>query len=532
MFSSIVLGALSLAGIASSSALIQGDCTKGDKGLEWLSKEMTGKSAISCLGQPLQKYNSNRYWGTQFAKNASVVVFPSSTEDVSRAVKAANKSPLGQDFAFVGGAHSQVNASSAYGFILDLAWMNSSRVVRDFEYDGLKAVAIEYQGGANWGQVQTATNNSGYTAVGARVSNVGAGGFSLGGGIGFLAGSYGFATDRLLQLEVVLPSGEVVMATKRNKYADLFWALQGGSGQFGIVTTFWQEAVPEPKMSNLGYYYINDEDVERLRENTVQFFEKNQDPFSVVYYSYGYLPGSITNPDLKKCKKRHLLFTLHFNNPDDDSQLGYNETFADVFAGIDVSNGVLTSTPYYSDLCFIGGAAYPYGFRRGFYGPQVGKVDVKYLEDLTNVFSNYLDELISRGENPATASFVVQYMFPGLNGNLPKSDEDTAWPHAKVGHQTLFTDSYADARDGSLSQAFLEAFNQVSYRKQHQMGEFIADYPNYISPGWTGRRVYGDNMDRLMELKEKYDPKCLFSNGPVFGSPGCTRMGAANMFNN
>ena len=226
--------------------LVEGDCVKNDSALLQLSKDLSPQSAISCLGSPLQQHNAHRYWGIQFGKNASVVVYPASTKDVSLAVHAANTSPKGKDFAFVCGAHSMTNASSSYGFVIDLSWLNKTKVIPDYDIDGAKLTVVEYEGGSDWLGVQTATNGSGYTAVGARASTVGVGGFSTGGGIGFLAGAYGYATDRLRAMEIVLLSGQIVYATKSNAYSDLFWALQGGGGQFAIVTKFYQEAAPEP----------------------------------------------------------------------------------------------------------------------------------------------------------------------------------------------------------------------------------------------------------------------------------------------
>jgi hypothetical protein len=71
--------------------------------------------------------------------------------------------------------------------------MNSTKIIHDFKIDGSNesVTAIAYQGGASSGEVTAATEGSGYTAVTARISNVGMGGFTTGGGIGFLAGPYG-----------------------------------------------------------------------------------------------------------------------------------------------------------------------------------------------------------------------------------------------------------------------------------------------------------------------------------------------------
>ncbi|KZZ95342.1 FAD binding domain protein [Moelleriella libera RCEF 2490] len=545
------LTTLSLLGIATvgrGGPVIEGDCVSTDDGLEWLSGVLSSGSAISCLGHPLQQSNSRRYWGTQFGKNASVVVYPSTTQDVSLAVRAARRSPLGQDFAVVSGGHSQLNASSAYGFVLDLSWLNRSRVVYDFKLDdgtggssssssSSIVTAIEYQGGATWGQIQTTTNGTGYTAIGARIANVGAGGFSLGGGIGFLAGAYGFASDRLVQVEVVLPSGEVVLATRHNAHADLLWALGGGSGQFGVVTRFWQHAVAEPKKCSLGLYYIRDSDVPRLRDQTAAFFNTNTDPFSVVYYSFGYLPADMSvdpPPAPETYAKRTLLITVHLQDGSDPNPTEYVDAFRDLLSGLDTSKSALIQTPWYSDLVFVGEAAYPYGFRRGFYGAQTSHVDAAYLARLTARFDSYLTEQIRQGgDMPYSASLVVQYMFPRLNGHAPPTNNASAWPHATVGHQTLFTPAYRDARNDHLALAALRDFNQITYDQQQAAssssssssaaGDLIWNYPNYASPGDDGTRVWGANVERLIELKEKYDPACLLRRGLVFKSPGCER---------
>ncbi|KAK8143507.1 hypothetical protein G3M48_007156 [Beauveria asiatica] len=517
MILSAVIALFDLGSLVTAGPYIQGTCIRSDTALQWLASRLSKNSAISCRGQPLQLHNADRYWGEQFGKNASVVVYPATTKDVSRAVQAANWSKFGTDFSIVGGAHGQINASSSYGFVLDMSWMNSSRLVRKFRDPGggKPFAAVEYQGGANWGQVQSVTNGTGYTAIGARVASVGAGGFSLGGGIGFLAGAYGFATDRLVQMEVVLPSGQIATATKTNKHSSLFWALQGGSGQFGIVTRFWQRAVVEPKRSTIAFYYIKDADVSRLRHQVVEFFKTNKDPFSVVYYSFGYLPDNLDSPTPESYGRRTLLITVHFDDPTSPTQPDNTRAFKSLLDGIDVSHGIVIPAHDYSHLVFLGGAAYPYGYRRGFYGAQTSEIDVDYLAKVTDTFWKYVDTLIERGEDPYSASFVMQYMYPGLNGHLPKSDGDTAWPHAHVGHQTLFTPAYKHSENDVLTVAAVQELNRITYAQQKKVDSFLANYPNYIAPGDSGCRVWGRNVKRLAEIKQRYDPGCLIRNGRV-----------------
>lgn len=262
------------------------DCSNPSALVTQLELAFSNTSAIGCSQSELQLENAKGYWGIQYAKNASIVAYPSTTEDVADAVQAyldnAEARKLG--FAFGGGLHGSTysipacqylmwrpsgpkggitilpysvicsirltpsalvtGAAATDGYLIDLRYLNKTEIIKDAIIDEQRETVITYEGGARWGSVLAKTNGSGYTAVGARDSTVGVGGFSTGGGIGFLAGVYGFSGDRLVAMDVILMNGSTVHATKKNQYADLFWAIQGGGGQFGIVSKFYQKAAP------------------------------------------------------------------------------------------------------------------------------------------------------------------------------------------------------------------------------------------------------------------------------------------------
>ncbi|KAH0288758.1 FAD-binding domain-containing protein [Aureobasidium namibiae CBS 147.97] len=529
--------------ISTARAFTQGECIKHDFALIRLASQLSPGAAISCRHSLLQEYNANRYWGEQYSKNATVVVFPLTADDVSHTVQAASSSRLGWDLAFVGGGHGQTNASSTSGFLIDLSWMNSTKVLHDVRLGDVRIPnAISYQGGATWKQVTDVTSNTGLAAVGARVGDVGVGGFSTGGGIGFLAGAYGYAIDRIRAFEVVLLSGKIVVATKTNKYSDLFWALQGGGGQFGIVTTFYQEAVPEPTSSEFGIWIIARDSWEQARQNTVHFFHSNNDPFSLMYYSLGYYPQHLLTGNLTTTM---VIVGIRFADPRGQSastvdaygdrprqpaeQMTFNATFNGLLQGLDIEQASIYNVPY-GVATELSTPFFPYGYRRGFWGPQTSKVSASYLAATSDGMEAYINQSLARGEVPTSAVWVLQYMYPNQNGHGPASDSDTAWPHAQTAHQTLFSPAWRSAVDDGFVIQHNDALNKITHDHQASVGPFIADYPNYISPKADGYRVWGGNVERLTAIKAKYDPECRIHQGRVFASEACIANGWANIY--
>jgi FAD/FMN-containing dehydrogenase len=154
---------------------------------------------------------------------------PVNAGDVIAAVNFAREG--GFDLAIRGGGHS-VPGFGTYdgGVVVDLSRMRGVRV--DPENRTARA-----EGGATWGDFNAATYAFGLATTGGIISTTGVGGLTLGGGIGYLARGYGLSCDNLISADVVTADGKFVVASDKEN-EDLFWALRGGGGNFGVVTSF------------------------------------------------------------------------------------------------------------------------------------------------------------------------------------------------------------------------------------------------------------------------------------------------------
>ena len=116
------------------------------------------------------------------------------------------------------------------GLVIDLKDMHGIRV------DPI-AKTVRVEGGCTWGEVDHATHPFGLAVPSGVVSTTGVGGITLGGGLGHLSRKYGLTIDNLLEVDVVLADGSFVTANA-SKHSDLYWAVRGGGGNFGVVTSF------------------------------------------------------------------------------------------------------------------------------------------------------------------------------------------------------------------------------------------------------------------------------------------------------
>jgi FAD/FMN-containing dehydrogenase len=159
----------------------------------------------------------------------ALVVRCTTTDDVAAAVETAAE--VGLPLSVRGGGHSVAGHGTGHGALLvDLSGM------RRVQVDAERRIA-RVEGGALWDDVDAATQAVGLAVAGGTFGDTGVGGLTLGGGIGWLMGTMGLTCDNLVGAEVVAGTGERVVAGERGD-PELLWALRGGGGNFGVVTTF------------------------------------------------------------------------------------------------------------------------------------------------------------------------------------------------------------------------------------------------------------------------------------------------------
>jgi FAD/FMN-containing dehydrogenase len=162
-------------------------------------------------------------------RKPGLIAQPKDTADVQKCVKFATAHGL--LVSVKGGGHSAPGyAVCDDGLMIDMSLMH------DIKVDTKKKTVVA-EGGTNWGQFDTATQAHGLAVTGGRNPTTGIAGLTLGSGSGWLERKLGYTVDNLLSVEIVTANGEVLQASD-DENKELFWGLRGGSGNFGIVTKF------------------------------------------------------------------------------------------------------------------------------------------------------------------------------------------------------------------------------------------------------------------------------------------------------
>ena len=370
-----------------------------------------------------------------------------------------------------GGDHSTAgNAVCDGGLMIDLSLM------KRIEVDPVNLTA-RVQPGVRWAEFDAATQEHGLATTGGTNSDTGVAGLTLGGGLGWLAGKYGLACDNLVEAEVVIANGDVVR-TNAQKHSDLFWALRGGSGNFGVVTsfTFRLHAVGPMVLAGLVIHpFERGPEVMRFYR---EFVATEPDEVNTI-------AGFLTSPEGIKVA---AVAACHCG-PVEQAE----EALAALRAFGPPVADQLAVMPYTMFQQALDGS-FPRG-RRYYWKSTM-------IRDLTDAAIDQLIELFDAVPSP-TSALLLQQLGNAANRMAPDA---TAFAHRDARWDGLVLASWDDPGDDAAHFAWARHAWR-SLRPFSTGGVYVNGVADGDSEEIGG--AYGTNLPRLAELKAIYDPTNL-----------------------
>ena len=376
----------------------------------------------------------------------------------------------GLELAVRGGGHNVAGrAVTDGGLMIDLSLMKGIHV------DPSRS-SVRAQGGVTVGELDRATGAFGLATPSGVVSTTGIAGLTLGGGIAWLMGKHGLAVDNLLSAEVVLASGEVVTASEDTN-RDLFWALRGGGGNFGVVTSF--EYRTHPLASVLGGPVLHPlAAAPQLFSFYREFAADLPDELSTQAVFLHAPDGSGT----KLCG----IAVCHAGDDVDRAEADvlplrrFGSPAADMIQRIPYP-AVNTGVDWLSPAGVLG------YWKSAFFS----ELSDAAVEVMTRAFERSPSDL---------CAFVVEDFHGAVTRVSPTA---TAYPHRNPGFNLFLISQWSDPNLTDTAIAWArETFDALS--------PYMADrsYTNYLSADDYDRvrHAFGPNYERLVELKRRYDP--------------------------
>jgi len=393
--------------------------------------------------------------------------------DVVDAVNLARK--LSLEVAVRGGGHNVAGRATVDGgLMIDLAPMKGIHVDPD-------AHTARAQGGVTWAELNRETQLHGLAVTGGVVSTTGIAGLTLGGGLGWLMGKYGLVLDNLRSVELVTADGQV-LRTSKDEQADLFWAVRGGGGNFGVATSFEYQLHPVGPTITGG---LVAHPFDRARD-VLRFF---RDCTASLPDELTVWAGLIHAPDGSGAKLAAML-ACHCGS------LAAGETAMRPLKqfGSPVMDAI--GPMPYCQLNGILDAAYPRG--------ALNYWKSSFLAQLSDDAIDTMIECFARCPTP-----MGQLLLEHVHGAATRVGVgDTAFPHRADGHNLLVLSEWMEPANTERCIAWA----RETYA---EMEPFMASgrYVNYLADDETGDPIaaaYGPNYRRLQELKRKYDPSNFF----------------------
>ncbi len=428
-------------------------------------------------------YNEVRQvWNGLIDRRPALIARCSGTADVIDAVNFARTHNL--LVSVRGGGHNVAGAAVCDGgLMIDLSLMKGIRV--DPERRTARA-----QPGVTWGDLDRETQIFGLAAPGGVVSTTGIAGLTLGGGLGWLRSKYGLACDNLISVDLVTASGELIQASA-DENSDLFWAIHGGGGNFGIVTSFEYRLHPVGPQVMMCVVMYAAEDATTILPAWRDFMSQAPDEVSSQAYFWGIpavegFPQEIWNKPL-------LIITAMYAGAADEGERILAPLRQWATPVIDLSGQM------------------PYTTAQTLFDPFLPKAQRYYYfksTDLACLDDEVINALIACGkERPAPSVLLAIWHYGGAMQRV--GPNETAFRS----RQTPFLFSVDAIWDDPAQNEQIIAWSraQVTAMRPYSSGGLYVNFSGFGEEGEAlVRAIYGENYDRLAQLKQQYDPTNLF----------------------
>ncbi len=422
---------------------------------------------------------SRAIWNGMFDKKPALIARCLNAKDVSQAVIFARKYQL--PIAVKGGGHNSAgNAVCNNGMMIDLSLMQN--VVVDPAGETAKV-----DGGCLLGALDEATQKHGLAVSAGIVSHTGVGGLTLGGGFGWIHRKYGLTIDNLLSVDMILADGSMIHASATEN-EDLFWAVRGGGGNFGIVTTF------EFQAAKIGTEVYSGPVVKSF-EHAGEYMRFHRDYVREMPDEMGIMAVLRKAPPLPFIPEEYhgkLVILVPFvwlGDPDEGEKLiqpirDKGETLGD-------GSGVKPWTAW--QAAFDG--LVEHGARNYWKSHHMKSLSDECIE----VITSYAEKL------PHEES---EIFIPHMEGAPSRIDpRSTAYPHRKTPFVLNLHTRWRDVADDERCMKWARDFHDAT--RPYSQGVYV----NFLSEEGSARvrEAYtAEVWDRLVQVKKRWDPENIF----------------------
>jgi FAD/FMN-containing dehydrogenase len=423
--------------------------------------------------------DARKVWNGMIDKRPAVIVQPATVAGVVAAVNAAREAGL--KVTVRGGGHNvSGNALNDGGVVIDLSLM------RRVEVDPANRT-VRAEGGATIGDVDTAAQEHGLAVPLGVVSETGIAGITMGGGLGWLRRKCGPTSDNLLSVDVVTADGQFITASE-SENADLFWAVRGGGGGFGAVTSFEYQAHPVgPEVYFTFVFHPYETAADALRFFR-EFTSSAPEELGLLAF-FAEIPPIEMFPAEHHGKRTIAFIAPYVGNAGEGEEVcrplrEFATPYAD-FSG--VTQWVELQKALDED--------YPNG--RRYYWKST------YLAEL----SDHAIENIARqgGEFPSPLTTIDIWH---LGGAMAHPREDTAFANREAPFLLTYEANWDEPSQDEENVSW--ARNAWNEAQRFSTGGLYLNFPGF-GEGEIERQAFGPNTERIAAIKKRYDPQQLFT---------------------